>query len=191
MKKELEVTVKVNCSYKELHKKLLDNGFSIKEEYEVNDVYMIDKNIDIKKLKKLEILSKCILVRDIVGYEKLLLYKYKKYDVNENIIEQGKVKCPILDIDNAIKFMESINYYTLFNINDICTVYANDDIELVVQRVNGKYIFIEMEDKAEFINRKFNSIKEMIKFINKYDIPFERDNYFVKKAEIILDETLK
>ena len=152
---------------------------------------MIDKNIDIKKLKKLEILSKCILVRDIVGYEKLLLYKYKKYDVNENIIEQGKVKCPILDIDNAIKFMESINYYTLFNINDICTVYANDDIELVVQRVNGKYIFIEMEDKAEFINRKFNSIKEMIKFINKYDIPFERDNYFVKKAEIILDETLK
>ena len=77
MKKELEITVKVNCSYKELHKKLLDNGFSIKEEYEVNDVYMIDKNIDIKKLKKLEILSKCILVRDIVGCEKLLLYKEK------------------------------------------------------------------------------------------------------------------
>ena len=38
MKKELEITVKVNCSYKELYKKLLDNGFSIKEEYEVNDV---------------------------------------------------------------------------------------------------------------------------------------------------------
>ena len=96
-----------------------------------------------------------------------------------------------MDIDSAIKFMESINYYTLFNINDICTVYANDDIELVVQRVNGKYIFIEMEDKAEFINRKFNSIEEMVKSINKYDIPFERDNYFVKKAEIMLDETLK
>lgn len=186
MVKELEISVQVLCDYDNLHKELINNKFEIKQEYIVNDNYMIDSNIDIKLLSNLEVLSKCILVRDVVGFEKLLLYKYKKYDNAGNILEQGKVKCPVLDTHKAIDFMNRINYRTLFEINDRCIVYANEVTELVVQLVNDKYIFIEMENKAEFINKEYFDIEEMKKELEKYNLPYDRNNYFVKKAEIMI-----
>ena len=36
---------------------------------------MIDENVNISNMSYLDILKKCILVRDIVGFEKVLLYK--------------------------------------------------------------------------------------------------------------------
>lgn len=191
MKMEKEITVLVTCSYEELHKQLVNNNFQIIEEYEINDYYMIDKNINIKNLDKLEILKKCILVREIVDNKKVLLYKYKKYANNGDIIEQGKIECPIFDVEKAICFMEAINYVKIFNIYDKCIVYANGKTELVVQLVNDKYIYIEMEDKSSHINRKYNSIIEMKSDLDSYNLPYKKDNYFVKKAEIELNEILK
>ena len=169
----------------------LNNSFIIKEEYELNDDYRIDSSINIDLLKKLEILRKCILVRDIVGIKKVLLYKYKKYADNGDILEQGKVECPIEDINKAINFMKSINYKHLFKIYDKCIVYANDKTELVVQLVNDKYIFIEMESKAEYINKEFNNIEDMIQNLEQYNLSYDKDSYYVKKAELILNETLQ
>jgi len=82
--------------------------------------------------------------------------------------------------------MNRINYRTLFEINDRCIVYANEETELVVQLVNDKYIFIEMENEAEFINKNYFDIEEMKKELEKYNLPYDRNNYFVKKAEIML-----
>jgi len=186
-----EITVLVTSNYEELHNKLLENNFIIKEEYELNDFYMINKGMDILNCNTLDILKSCILVRDIVGIKKVLLYKYKKYDDKGDILEQGKVECPVYDIDKAIKFMEAINYKILFKIYDKCIVYANDRTELVVQLVNNKYIFIEMEQTCEYIDRKYSGIEELKEDINSYDIPFDRNNYFVKKAELILKEVIK
>lgn len=191
MKKELEITVRVNCSYEKLHNELLNNNFEIKEEYELNDDYMIDNSVNIDSLESLEILKKCILVRDIVGIKKVLLYKYKKYADNGDILEQGKVECPIEDINKAINFMESINYKHLFKIYDKCIVYANDKTELVVQLVNDKYIFIEMESKSEHLNKEFNSIDDMIKNLEQYNLSYDKGSYFVKKAELVLNETME
>jgi len=190
MKMENEITVLVNCSYDELHKQLIKNNFSIKEKYQLNDIYMIEENIDIKAMEKLEVLKKCILVRDIGSNTKKLVYKYKKYALNGDILEQGKVECPITDIDKAVKFMESINYKELFKIYDEIIVYANGKTELAVQLVNDKYIFIELEDKCNYIDRKYNSIEEMKEDLDSYDLPYNKDNYFVKKAEIMLDNIL-
>lgn len=82
MKTETEITVTVKCDYDTLKKKLEKNNFKIVEEYEIKDIYMIDKNIDLKQLSTLDILKKCILVRDIVDIKKVLLYKYKEYAEN-------------------------------------------------------------------------------------------------------------
>lgn len=98
MQMETEITVLVKTDYENLKKELELNGFSIKEEYIVNDTYMVNSAIDILNIDSLNILKNSILVREIVGIEKELLYKYKKYDNNGDIIEQGKVKCPITDI---------------------------------------------------------------------------------------------
>ena len=190
MKKEIEITVRVNVSYEKLEEELKQNNFIKKEEYIVNDSYLINSSINITDMKSLDILKKCVLVRDIVGILKQLLYKYKKYDNNGDIIEQGKIKCPVTDINKAVEFMNAIGYEKLFDIHDKCIVFANDKTELVVQLVNDKYIFIEMESEPQYINRKYENVDELKDDICSYNLSIDKSNFFVKKAELILNETL-
>ena len=190
MKKEIEITVRVNVSYEILEEELKQNNFIKKEEYIVNDSYLINSLINITDMKSLDILKKCVLVRDIVGILKQLLYKYKKYDSNGDIIEQGKIKCPVTDINKAMEFMNAIGYEKLFDIHDKCIVFANDKTELVVQLVNDKYIFIEMESEPQYINRKYENVDELKDDICSYNLSIDKSNFFVKKAELILNETL-
>ena len=72
----------------------------------------------------------------------------------------------------------------LLDINDHCIVYKKDNIEICVQLVNQKYIFIELEDKENA------DITMMKKVLNSLDLPIKKDNYFVKKALLILDDLL-
>jgi len=190
MKKEIEITVRVNVSYERIKEELKQNNFIKKEEYIVNDSYLINSLINITDMKSLDILKKCVLVRDIVGILKQLLYKYKKYDSNGDIIEQGKVKCPVTDINKAMEFMNAIGYEKLFDIHDKCIVFANDKTELVVQLVNDKYIFIEMESEPQYINRKYENVEELKDDICSYNLSIDKSNFFVKKAELILNEML-
>lgn len=190
MKKEIEITVRVNVGYEKLKEELKRNNFIKKEEYIVNDSYLINSLINITDMKSLDILKKCVLVRDIVGILKQLLYKYKKYDNNGDIIEQGKIKCPVTDINKAMEFMNAIGYEKLFDIHDKCIVFANDKTELVVQLVNDKYIFIEMEFEPQYINRKYENVEELKDDICSYNLSIDKSNFFVKKAELILNETL-
>ena len=191
MNYENEITVKVNTTYDKLHDILLKNNFIIKEEYTVKDTYMINKEINITELNDLELLKQCILVRDVVDIEKSLVYKNKEYDSDGNIIKQSKIKCPILDIDKGIKFMEEINYIKLFNIIDKCIVYVNNDNELVVELVNDKYVFIELESNPEYINKKYTCYLDMINELNSYNLPIDKTNYFVKKAVLVLNDTVR
>ena len=191
MNYENEITVKVNTTYDKLHNILLKNNFILKEEYTVKDTYMINKEIDITKLNDLEVLKQCILVRDVVDIEKSLVYKNKEYDSEGNIIKQSKIKCPILDIEKGIKFMEEINYIKLFNIIDKCIVYVNNDNELVVELVNDKYVLIELESNPEYINKKYTCYLDMINELNSYNLPIDKTNYFVKKAVLVLNDTVR
>ena len=191
MQMETEISVLVKTDYETLQKELKENNFLLKEEYVVNDIYMIDENVNISNMIYLDILKKCILVRDIVGFEKVLLYKYKKYAENGDILEQGKVRCPITDVDKAVKFMETIHYKRLFDISDKCIVYANDKSELVVQLVNDKYIFIEMESTGDYIDREYRNVEEMKSDLLSYNLSIDESNFFVKKAEIMLKEILE
>ncbi|MBR7036362.1 hypothetical protein IKI14_00385 [bacterium] len=82
MQEEREITVIVKSDYETLEKELEKNNFKIVEEFEINDIYMIDKNTNLSELSTLDILKKCILVRDKVNTKKSLLYKYKEYAKN-------------------------------------------------------------------------------------------------------------
>ncbi len=183
MIEEVEITAQIKCEYDILVKILEEKGFKQIDDYILHDYYMINKNINIQEYKPLELLKKCILVRNVDNSTKELLYKYKEYDDNENIIKQGKVKCPIEDINKAINFMEAIEYQKIIEIYDHITVYSDGNLELAIQKVNDKYIFIEYESVDI-------PASEMIETLKKYNLPIEGDNYFVKKAEIILKETM-
>ena len=192
MKFENEITVEVNTSLENLIEILENNGFELKEEYDLNDIYLINKN-DIEK-DYLKMLNKCILIRDIIEKNKetrLLTYKYKEYNKNKEITKQGKINCKIDDIDNCELLFKKLNFEELIKINDHMLVYASDKDEFVVQLVNNKHIYIEIEDKCNFVDRTYNSIEEMKKVIIDNNIPIKDNNYFVKKAEIELKETYK
>lgn len=182
-----EITIKVECSYDELKNILYEDGFKIVDEYTTIDKYMYKGEYE-KKI--LDILKKSIIIRELVGIKKELLYKYKEYDDNENIISQGKVECKVESIDSAIEFMRCIGYEDLIEIHDECVAFSNGHEELLVQLVNDKYIFIEVEEKGMYTDVSYDSLDDIIKFINSLNIPYEKNNYFQKKAEIICKEEL-
>ena len=191
MKYENEITVQVTCNYEELHSLLIKQGFKIIEKYTLIDEYLISKDYDLKNKNSLDILKECVIVRYIENTLKELLYKYKEYSNNGDILKQAKVSCKVNDIKEASNFMKTIGYKELIHIQNNSVVYTNDKIELAVQLVNDKYIFIELEDKSEYLNKTYSSIEEMKEEINLYNLPIVKDKYFAKKAVIILEDKLK
>lgn len=189
MKLEKEITVQVNCSYNQLHKQLLDQGFQIMEQYQLHDTYMAPTDIDLHQADVSDLLKSCILIRDVVNVTKVIVHKYKQYDSQGAILEQGKTECEIMDIDQAISFMNAIQYHVLFRIHDTCIVYTNHEIELTVQLVNNRYIFIEMEDLSKSTGKVFESIEAMIQELAKLKLDYNKNNYFVKKAELVFYDT--
>jgi hypothetical protein len=186
-----EITVLVTSDFNTLEKNLVKHKFKVTDQFELNDVYMIDKSINLDKLSNLEILSKCILVRDIPGVKKSLLYKKKEYAPNGDIIKQSKTECNIDDINKAVSFMEAINYKVLFKTHAKCIAYCNNKSELLVQLVNDEYILIEHEDKPDYVDRTYSSIEEVKEDLLQYDLPIDKSNFFVKKAEIELNKVLE
>ena len=190
MNYENEITVEVDTSLENLISILENRGFKLKEVYDLNDIYLIYK-VD-KKGDYLSMLNNCVLIRHIIEKDqetKLLTYKYKEYNENKEITKQGKVKVKIDDIDNSKLLFEKLNFEELIRINDHMLVYATDKDELVIQNVNDKHIYIEIEDKCNYANRFYNSIDEMKEVIINNSIPIKDNNFFVKKAEIELQET--
>lgn len=189
MQNENEITVEVNISIDELISKLEENNFKLKEEYDLNDIYLINDNN--KSNNYLSMLNKCVLIRDIIEENKIsrkLTYKYKEYNENKEIVNQSKINIEINDIENTKLLFEKLGFEELIRINDHIMVYANDNDELAIQKVNNKHIYIEIEDKCNYISKKYSSIDEMKNVIKEYSIPIKDNDYFVKKAEIELNE---
>ena len=186
---EKEITVEVDCTLEELIRIIENKGFKLKETYDLNDIYLINKNE--KRSDYLTMLSNCVLIRDIIEENKetkMLTYKYKKYNDKKEIIKQGKVNVKIDDIENSKLLFENLGFEELIRINAHMLVYATDKDEFVIQSVNNKHIYIEIEDKCNYANRFYNSVDEMKSVIINNIIPIKNNNFFVKKAEIELQE---
>lgn len=190
MKYGNEITVEVDCSLEELQNILNANNFEEKNEYDVTDIYMYNKSVSKNDKSSLEILSNCVLLRNIVFKDSILnlvTYKYKEYNDKEEVVKQGKIDCKIEDINQARELFLAINYEDLIKINDHLIVYSNGEDELKLELVNDKHIYIEIEDKCDYIDKNY-SIDEMKNVISKYNIPFKDNNYFAKKALDELEE---
>lgn len=190
---ENEITVEVTLKFDQLKKLLEKYNFKIMEEYELDDIYMVPRMID-RKQDALTVLKSCVLIRHIISKEdekKMITYKYKEFNENKDIVKQGKINCNIDSIDDVVALFKRLAFEELIHLNDKSIVFSNGEDELVVQEVNGKHIYIEIEDKCHFIDRTYKNIEEMQQVIKKYNIPMKDNNYFVKKAEIEMLETMK
>ena len=72
MNNENEITVEVDTSLDELIKILKSKGFKQREEFDYNDIYLINKND--REDNYLSMLNKCIIIRNII--------ERKRYEVS-------------------------------------------------------------------------------------------------------------
>lgn len=181
IKQENEITIRILCSKEELIKHLEEKGLKKGRIFRLDDHYLIPKTLKIEELTVREILSKAVIIRNIDNDgKKVNKITFKKKNINEKgeIVSQTATSCEVIDYTEGIKLFEELGYYEIMNIIEDDIIYYNDNIELAIKDVYNGELLIEIET-----NKNITTIEELKKIIEKLEIPFEKDNYFVKKAE--------
>ncbi len=192
-----EITVRLNCSIKEIQNILKNKGFKLIDKFSVDDTYYIPKNIEINKLSIDSILNSCILIRDIDQYDTNFInhykiikitYKYKNIAPNGDIINQEKYDCEIKNIKEGKNLLNAIGYKRLMNIREKTVVYSKDSIKIEIKDIENGDNLIEIETLET--NEVINTIEKLKQKIEELDIPIDKSNFFVKKAENELKKML-
>lgn len=193
-----EITVRINCSLKELFNILKNKGFVLIDKYNLDDIYYIPEDINEKKQSIKEILKKYILIRKVIqfipddfikSYSVLKLTLKKKNIASDGtIISQSKKECEIKNIKEGKEFIKALGYKELMAIKEKAVVYCKDELKLVIKNVENSDFLIEIETVED--NPELNTIDKLKEKIKKLQIPVNRDDYFVKKAEIKLKKIL-
>lgn len=181
IKQENEITIRILCLKEELIKHLEEKGLKKGRIFRLDDHYLIPKKLKAEELKVREILSKAVIIRNIDNDgKKVNKITFKKKNINEKgeIVSQTATSCEVIDYTEGIKFFEELGYYEIMNIIEDDIIYYNDKIELAIKDVYNGDLLIETET-----NNNITTIEELKKMIERLEIPFEKDNYFVKKAE--------
>ena len=181
IKQENEITIRILCSKEELIKHLEENGLKKGRIFRLDDHYLIPKKLKAEELKVREILSKAVIIRNIDNDgKKVNKITFKKKNINEKgeIVSQTATSCEVIDYTEGIKLFEELGYYEIMNIIEDDIIYYNDKIELAIKDIENGDLLIETET-----NKNITTIEELKKIIEKLEISFEKDNYFVKKAE--------
>lgn len=184
---ELELCVRANVSFDKLIEILQDKGFSIQEDFQMNDIYMVKSEEDISFDNKDNLLNNYLLIRETVGKKIMLVLKHKEVNAKKEIVKQSSIKCPITDVKMGYDFIKALNYKKIFEIKDHNVLLTNGKNEIYIQDVENLGVYIEMEQKNLLLdNNNGNTINEMIDNLNNYNLPFDHSNYFVKKSEDML-----
>jgi len=192
IKNSNEITLKIKGSVEDFESFLKERGFKITETFYLDDIFMVNKDLDLSKLSSREILSKALLIRE-VGTEKAvrdkcITYKKKELDENGNILSQSSINLKIDSIDTAEKLLTAIDYKRLMHARENDKVYSREgSVGILVKDIVGEDPLIEIETTDD---EEFDSVEKLVNWIKKEGLPVYLDNFFVKKAEIILDKLL-
>ena len=188
IKQENEITIRILCSKEELVKHLEEKGLKKGRKFRLDDHYLIPKMLKIEELTVREILSKAVIIRNIDNDgKKVNKITFKKKNINEKgeTVSQTATSCEVIDYTEGIKLFEELGYYEIMNIIEDDIIYYNDKIELAIKDIENGDLLIEIET-----NKNIKTIEELKEIIESLEIPFEKDNYFVKKAEETLGKVL-
>ena len=188
IKQENEITIRILCSKEELIKHLEEKGLKKGRRFRLDDHYLIPKILKLEELTAREILSKVVIIRNIDNDGKIVnKITFKKKNINEKgeIVSQAATSCEVMDYTEGIRLFEELGYYEIMNIIEDDIIYYNDNIEIAIKDVYNGDLLIETET-----NNNITTIEELKEIIESLEIPFEKDNYFVKKAEERLGKVL-
>lgn len=188
LKESNEITVKITCPLEELYRILEGKGFKIIDKFTMDDKFMILKTINLKEENSREILSKAILIRDIIGYmkkrkTKKITFKNKQFDGQGNILSQNSINCDITNIEDAIRIFQAIGYYQVMEIIEDDIVYEKDGFQLAIKDIKNGAKLIEVET-----DEIYDTIDKLKMKLKEFQIPVDESDYFVKKAELELDK---
>ena len=116
---ETEVTVQLLDDFGTINKILLDQGFKMLENYQINDYYY-SKYDFIKEMSYPEMIRNSFLVREIIDDHPfaMLTYKDKKFDDKGNVISEEKTKLRIASANEALEiFNSNIINFNFFILN--------------------------------------------------------------------------
>jgi adenylate cyclase class IV len=185
----VEICLKSMINFDELKQLMLQKGFKIQEDFVVNDIYMISNGIKLLYKNKDYILKNNILVRETVGKKIFLIKKIKKYDNNDNVVNERSVKCMINSKQDGYNFLKNIGYKKIFELIDHNILFTNGVNEIYIQGISDLGAFVEMEDKNLLLSgRNGNDINELLETIKKYELPLDYSNICVKKAELMFNK---
>ena len=188
IKQENEITIRILCSKEKLIKHLEEKGLKKGRKFRLDDHYLIPKILKMEELTVREILSKAVIIRNIDNDGKIvnkIIFKKKIINEKGEIVSQTATSCEVIDYTEAIRLFEELGYYEIMNIIEDDIIYYNDKIELAIKDVYNGDLLIETET-----NNNITTIEELKEIIESLEIPFEKDNYFVKKAEERLGKVL-
>lgn len=190
-----EITLKLKCSITEIQKILVNKGFILTDKYDVEDIYYIPKGIDIETLTPREILKLYILIRDIkqyeledfVKYHKIIKITFKKKNIatNGDIIGQEKYDCEIKEKEQGKNILKAIDYKEIMTIKENDIVYSKNGLNIEIKNIINGEKLIEIE-----CNNKYKTINEVKQMIIKLNIPIDKSDFFVRKAEIEFEKVL-
>lgn len=133
-------------------------------------------------------MSKAVIIRNIDNDgKKVNKITFKKKNINEKgeIVSQTATSCEVMDYTEGIRLFEELGYYEIMNIIEDDIIYYNDKIELAIKDVYNGDLLMEIET-----NNNTTTIEELKEIIESLEISFEKENYFVKKAEERLGKVL-
>ena len=188
-----EITVKIKCSVNQLINQLENENFKIIEKFYLQDKYFIPKGMNTKEHTSREKLSNAILLRNFD--EELprrkqykMTFKRKQIDKKGNITQQEKAECEILNIEDGKKFLNSIGYIEIMEINEFDLVFEKKGLKIAIKDIENGDQLLEIETVKD--NIELDTIEKIIQKIEELKIPIDKSNYFVKKAEIELEKIL-
>lgn len=180
---EKEITVKLKWGLDETKVNFVNKGIPLVESYILKDIYLVKEEVDIYNTNNLDILSRAIIIREVIANKttRKIVYKDKKYDDLGNIVQSLKYSCSIESVEDAYNLLTNIGFKECFRYEQECLAFAIDDKEILLEYIPELGLFAELEN-----NNK--SIEQLINDLNELNIPYYEDEYFVKKASLMIDE---
>lgn len=192
--KQIEITVRLNEKIEEAISKLKKNGFKKIRESDIDDTYLSNLNIKMKKENIQEFLKHSVLLRKLKlnGKEiKKITYKNKELDNNGDVISEQKVNLNCDDLIKAENLFNCLGFYNLIEVKYHVIVYEKNGNEFAFQIVENLGILIEYENVNDFEGKsviEINKAKnEMLEYVKACNINIT-DEYDVKKAFELIEK---
>lgn len=192
--KQIEITVRLTEKIEDAISKLENKGFKKIRESDINDIYLSNLDIEMKKENIQEFLKHSVLLRNLKldGKEiKKITYKNKEIDNNGDVVSEQKVNLNCDDLKKAESLFNCLGFYNLIEVKYHVIVYEKNGNEFAFQIVENLGTLIEYENVNDFEGKSIIEINkaknEMLAYIKECNINIT-DEYDVKKAFELIEK---